>query len=127
MPFSANDIIGKKLFAKQPVKVLRSNLQETGSIIQSGNLIGTVWSYIQRGNSIYWIMNTQNGFLIKHDFSKLQLDPTQRKELEIEQRKEIEDQQKKDKGVIPFYIEKYGKIALVSVLAITVLKTYLKR
>ena len=126
MPFSANDIIGKKLYAKLPVKVLRSNLQETGSVIPAGNLIGTVWSFVQRGNTIYWIMNSQNGFLVKHDSTKIQLDPVQRKDLEIEQRKELEDQLKKDKGVIPYYIEKYGKIALLSVLAITVFKTYNK-
>lgn len=123
MPFSADQIIGKKLYAKMPVKALNSALQETGQIFPAGRLIGTVWSYVIRNGVVYWIIDKQSGFLIKQDATKLSLDPQERKDLEIRQ----QQQQIKNKGAVPYYIEKYGKWLLIAGLASVAIRELIKR
>lgn len=121
--FSADQIIGKKLYSKMPVKALNSLLQETGQIFAAGRLIGTVWSYIVRGGVVYWIMDKPNGFLIKQDAGKLSLDPQERKNLELRQQQLLI----KDKGAVPYYIEKYGKWLLLAGLASVAIREFIKR
>lgn len=123
MPFSADQIIGKKIYAKTAVKALNSALQPTGQVFPAGRLIGTVWSYVIRNGIVYWIIGNQNGFLIKHDAAQLSLDPQERKDLELRQQR----QQLQDKGAIAFYIEKYGKWLLLAGLASVAIREYIKR
>ena len=123
MPFSADQIIGKKIYAKTSVKALNSALQPTGQVFTAGRLIGTVWSYIVRNGMVYWIIGNQNGFLIKQDAAQLSLDPQERKDLELRQQR----QQIQDKGAIAFYIEKYGKWLLLAGLASVAIREFIKR
>lgn len=123
MPFSADQIIGKKIYAKTPVKALNSALQPTGQVFPAGRLIGTVWSYVIRNGIVYWIIGNQNGFLIKQDAAQLSLDPQERKDLELRQQR----QQLQDKGAIAFYIEKYGKWLLLAGLASVAIREFIKR
>lgn len=123
MPFSADQIIGKKIYAKTAVKALNSALQPTGQVFPAGRLIGTVWSYVIRNGMVYWIIGNQNGFLIKQDAAQLSLDPQERKDLELRQQR----QQIQDKGAIAFYIEKYGKWLLLAGLASVAIREFIKR
>lgn len=126
MPFTADQIIRKKLYAKQPVSRLSYSLMKTGTL-QPG-YIGVVFSYVTRPDGVYWIITGgPSGFLVKHDPTKLSLDPVERKQLEIRQRTEQEKQEIERKGSIPFYIEKYGRWVLIAGVASIVLKTALSQ
>ena len=126
MPFTADQIIRKKLYAKQPVSRLSYSFMKTGTI-QPG-FIGVVFSYVTRPDGVYWIITGgPSGFLVKHDQTKLSLDPVEREQLEIRQRTEREKQEIERKGTIPFYIEKYGRWVLIASVASIVLKTALSK
>lgn len=126
MPFTADQIIGKKLYAKQPVSRLSYSFNKTGTI-QPG-FVGVVFSYVTRPDGIYWIITGgSSGFLVKHDPTKLSLDPVERKQLEIKQQAQKEKELIETKGAIPFYIEKYGRWVLIAGVASIVLKTALSQ
>jgi hypothetical protein len=126
MPFTADQIIGKKLFAKQPVSRLSYSFNKTGTI-QPG-FVGVVFSYVTRPDGVYWIITGgPSGFLVKHEPTKLSLDPVERKQLEIKQQAQKEKELIETKGVIPFYIEKYGRWVLIAGVASIVLKSVLNQ
>lgn len=126
MPFTADQIIGKKIYAKQPVSRLSYSMMKTGTI-QPG-FIGVVFSYITRPDGVYWIIGGgPSGFLVKHDAARLSLDPFERKALEVKQQLEKDKQEKETKGTIPFYIEKYGRWVLIAGVASIVLKSVLNQ
>lgn len=126
MPFTADQIIGKRLYAKQPVSRLSYSFNRTGTI-QPG-FVGVVFSYVTRPDGVYWIITGgPSGFLVKHDSAKLSLDPVERKQLEIKQQVEKEKELIETKGAIPFYIEKYGRWVLIAGVASIVLKSVLNQ
>jgi hypothetical protein len=53
----ASDVIGKYLIAEQDVPVTNMpNGQQIG-VVPKGNSIGPVYSYVQRGNDIFWMFD----------------------------------------------------------------------
>lgn len=128
MPFTADQILNKRIFAKFPVKKLNSSLQEIGNI--PAGPIGVVFSWIVRNGKLYWMIGDdfrKGAFLVQHNSSTISLDASERREIEAREKQKKEDEQKKQKGVIPFYIEKYGKTLLLFALASIAIREYIKK
>ena len=124
--FKASDIINKRIYARGTVPRLNYALQKVGEF-KTGQLIGTVFSWIERADGLYWMIGGgSTGFVVKHDKTKISLDPVERRELEVKKNLETEKQKIADQGAIPYYIEKYGKWVLLAALAGIVLKKVLK-
>ena len=112
---TADKIIGKNLFAKKRIEKLNGSLNPIG-IFAPGQLVGTVYSWITRNGKVYWMFNTLSGsfYYVLHDPNAFKFSADVQAaldEMKAEKEKEIIN----TKGAIPYYIEKYGKILLLSV------------
>jgi hypothetical protein len=123
---TADKIIGKTLFAKKNLTRLNGSLVKIGTIV-AGSPVGQVYSYIQNGGKLYWmfydfankpyyVLHTSDSFKFTGDL----------KEASEKQKQEIENIQKEEKGSVPFYIEKYGKVILLYGVGAYLIATYLK-
>lgn len=121
---TADKIIGRTLYARQPVTLL-NNIFKPITTIQTGNIIGVVWSYIQRDGQLYWQFKKPGNVFqyVKHDANKIELSQADKAEL-----KNIEETEKlKQRGVVPYYIEKYGLWILGAIAVITLGKEIIKK
>jgi hypothetical protein len=126
MPFTADQIIGKQIFAKLPVEKLSTSFTRLGTI-QPG-LIGVVFSYLSRPDGVYWLIGSGPvSFLVKHNAARISLDVQERRELEQKEKQKREKELIQQKGAIPFYIEKYGRWVLIFAVGSIVLKSVLKK
>ena len=123
---NADKIIGKTLFAKKNLTRLNSSLVKIGTIT-AGSPIGQVYSYIQRGGQVYWQFIDFNNkyYYVLHTPDSFKFTGDVKKAIE-EKKQEIENIQKEEKGSIPFYIEKYGKVILLYGVGAYLIATYLK-
>ena len=123
---TADKIIGKTLFAKKNLTRLNSSLVKIGTIT-AGSSIGQVYSYIQRGGNVYWQFIDFNNkpYFILHTPDSFKFTGDVKQAVE-KQKQEIEKIQKQEKGSIPFYIEKYGKVILLYGVGAYLIATYLK-
>ena len=123
---TADKIIGKTLFAKKDLTRLNSSLVKIGTIT-AGSPVGQVYSYIQRGGKVYWqfidfnnrpyfVLHTPDSFKFTGDV----------KQAVQQQKREVEKVEKEEKGSIPFYIEKYGKVILLYGVGAYLVATYIK-
>lgn len=123
---TADKIIGKTLFAKKNLTRLNSSLVKIGTIT-AGSPIGQVYSYIQRGGNVYWQFIDFNNkpYFILHTPDSFKFTGDVKQAVE-KQKQEIENIQKQEKGSIPFYIEKYGKLILLYGVGAYLIATYIK-
>lgn len=123
---TADKIIGKTLFAKKNLTRLNSSLVKIGTIT-AGSPIGQVYSYIQRGGNVYWQFIDFNNkpYFILHTPDSFKFTGDVKQAVE-KQKQEIENIQKQEKGLIPFYIEKYGKLILLYGVGAYLIATYIK-
>ena len=123
---TADKIIGKTLFAKKNLIRLNSSLVKIGTIT-AGSPIGQVYSYIQRGGNVYWQFIDFNNkpYFILHTPDSFKFTGDVKQAVE-KQKQEIENIQKQEKGSIPFYIEKYGKLILLYGVGAYLIATYIK-
>ena len=123
---TADKIIGKTLFAKKNLTRLNSSLVKIGTIT-AGSPIGQVYSYIQRGGNVYWQFIDFNNkpYFILHTPDSFKFTGDVKQAVE-KQKQEIEKIQKQEKGSIPFYIEKYGKLILLYCVGAYLIATYIK-
>ena len=123
---TADKIIGKTLFAKKDLIRLNSSLVKIGTIV-AGSPVGQVYSYIQRGGKVYWQFIDFNNkpYFILHTPDSFKFTGDVKQAVE-KQKQEIENIQKKEKGSIPFYIEKYGKLILLYGIGAYLIATYIK-
>lgn len=123
---SADKIIGKTLYAKKNLDRLNGSLVKIGTIAKNSP-VGVVYSYIQRNGNLYWMFYDFNNkaYYIKHtsDSFKYSQDVQQ-----VVKEKQIETQKKdiENKGSVPFYIEKYGKVILLYGIGAFLLATFIK-
>jgi hypothetical protein len=124
---TADKIIGKTLFAKKKIDKLNYSLQKIGEF-NVGDSVGKVYSYIQRGGSVYWLFDNGYGnrYAVKHDSTAFKISEGVQRAIE-QQKQEQEAEKKQEKGAIPYYIEKYGIWVLVAIAAITFGKTYIQK
>jgi len=131
VPTPADQFIGKNLIAKIRVDRLNSSLQKNG-IYQPGELIGTIYSYIVRGNVVYWLFNDafDKPYLVEHQPGRfIVTDEIREAEQRYKDRIENEKRQEQieQKGAIPYYIEKYGKWLVLIIAATVIAKTYINK
>lgn len=125
MPFTADQIINKKIFAKSQIEKYNLSGRKIG-VIPAG-LIGTVFSYVTRRDGVYWIIgNGPGSFLVKHNPASISLDPTERREIEQKEKQKKEKEEKEAKGPVSFYIEKYGRWVLFYGLAYVAIREIVK-
>lgn len=123
---SADKIIGRNLYAKKSIPKLNASLVQIGKFMPN-DFIGNVYSYIQKNGNVYWMFKDYSGkfFYTLHDPEayKFSSDVQQAfDQQEIEKEKELIEQ----KGQVPYYIEKYGKFVLYSVLGVYLIGTIIK-
>jgi len=123
---TADKIIGKTLFAKKDLTRLNSALVKIGTIVK-GSPVGQVYSYIQRGGKVYWQFIDFNNkpYFIEHTPDSFKFTGDVKQAVE-QQKKDVEKIQKQEKGSIPFYIEKYGKLILLYGIGAYLIATYIK-
>lgn len=128
---TADKIIGKGLIAKVSVPKLNSALTQIG-IFKPGASVGVVYSYIQRGTKLYWLIQAadQAPYLVEHKQGIFEITEDIAnviRQQQLEREKELRDIEIEQKGAIPYYIEKYGKF-LVLIIAGTILaKTLIQK
>lgn len=123
---TADKIIGKTLFAKKDLSRLNSSLVKIGTIV-AGSPVGQVYSYIQRGGKVYWQFIDFNNkpYFVLHTPDSFKFSGDVKQAIE-EKKQEIEKIAKEQKGSVPFYIEKYGKVILLYGVGAYLIATYLK-
>lgn len=123
---TADKIIGKTLFAKKDLTRLNSSLVKIGTIVK-GSPVGQVYSYIQRGGKLYWQFIDFNNkpYFVLHTPDSFKFTGDVKQAIQ-EKKQEIEKIEKQEKGSVPFYIEKYGKVILLYGVGAYLIATYLK-
>ena len=123
---SADKIIGKTLFAEKQLDKLNSNLTKIGTFAK-GSSVGVVYSYILRNGSVYWMFYdvSNKPYYVKHTADSFKFSGGV-SEAAQQQQLEKEKQLIQDKGVVPYYIEKYGKWVLLAFVGVAIFKGYLK-
>ena len=111
---TADKAVGHNLYAKiNNVVALEPNLKTVRKVFLKGELIGNIYSYIVRDGRVYWMlyltaydMANQKPVYVLHDNTKLLLPdiPEILANIETEERKK----QIEEKGIVPYYIEKYA-------------------
>ena len=124
---TADKIIGKTLFAKRKLDKLNSSLQKVGTF-NAGESVGQVFSYIVRNGQVYWLFKDPFGkpYLVKHDSTAFQFSSGVQEAVKKEKEEKIKEEIE-TKGKVPFYIEKYGKWVLGAIIAVTLLREYIKK
>ena len=123
---TADKIIGKTLFAKKDLNRLNSALVKIGTIV-AGSPVGQVYSYIQRGGKVYWQFIDFNNkpYFVLHTPDSFKFTGDVKQAIQ-EKKQEIEKIEKQEKGSVPFYIEKYGKVILLYGVGAYLIATYIK-
>lgn len=122
---TADKVIGKTLYARQPVQLFKYVGSESFKTLPTNSVIGVVWSWIVKDGSLYWVFedNNKKFYYVKHDANKIKL----AKESEQEIKNIQEEEKLKQRGVIPYYIEKYGLWILGAIAVITLGKEVIKK
>jgi len=139
--YSANDIVGKSLIAKRTIPVFKlpaATWNNRIGVVNKGNSVGVVYSYVQRPDGIYWMFKPKFGstYYVKHnpgdfDLSNLQTQGviSQEEKAEEERREELSwwERLKEDTaaagGQFQKDIVKMGSIVLVIALLPTIVRT----
>lgn len=110
---TADRVVNQNLYAKTSVKGYGADLKTVKANWMPGQLIGTVYSWINGNDgNLYWLVYTNPGdyasfnpTFIKHDAAQLSL-PALPGILE-QIKREREQKEIAEKGVVSYYIEKY--------------------
>ncbi len=120
--YSAADIIGNNLVAKNPVKIYRRASDNAAPVytVAVGNSVGIVYSYLQPNanrKGLWWVFLDQNKkqYYTPHSESNFDLNSLNSQGIET-----IDDQTRRAKeaaeiaakGKFVYYFERYGKVAL---------------
>jgi hypothetical protein len=124
---TADQIIGKTLFAAKTLDKLNASLQKTGTF-KPGESVGVVYSYITRNGQVHWMFYDSFGkaYYIKHTADSFKFSKDIQNALQQQQMKE-EKEIIAQKGAVPYYIEKYGKYVLIAFVGLALIKTFYKK
>lgn len=123
---NASKIIGKTLFAAKQLDKLSAGLQKIG-VFKPGETVGVVYSYITRNGQVYWMFYDafSKAYYVKHSADSFKFTKDVQNALQEQQIQEEKELIEK-KGAIPYYIEKYGKWVLYSIVGVALFRTYYK-
>ena len=98
-------------------------------MIIKGSVIGSVFSWVKdpdNGANVYWVFQKDGkNFYVRHDVADVGLHSSETVEsIEAKKKKEKEEKEKAEKGVIPYYLERYGKPVLFLVGAGLAVRAY---
>lgn len=128
---TADKIIGRGLIAKVTVSKLNGSLAKIGTFAP-GEPVGVVYSYIQRGTNLYWMIRPTYGepFYVLHGAGRFEITEDIKnaiREQQQEREQERRESEIQQKGAVSYYIEKYGKVVLAVVVGAYLLNTYIKK
>jgi hypothetical protein len=116
--YNANDVVGKTLFAKTSVDVFNSpGLTWTEKLytVQPGNVVGVVYSWVNRDGTIWWQLEPGNKF-VEHKRGRFDLNALKEQGLETTQEKE----EAAKEAAKPWY-EKLFKTASQTIITVAVI------
>jgi hypothetical protein len=127
--FSANEIIGKTLFARVAVPVYRLPEFSANPVftVKPGEAIGVVYSYLDAkpGRPFVWTFLDKNNkaYYVRHDSKSFDLTALKKQGAKTTEEKEKESKPK----TAGDRLEKIGKIAIFSILGFFIGREILKR
>lgn len=138
--YNAGEVIGKSLIAKKRIPVYtdyRPGIAKVIAYVEAGNTCGVVYSYVggYSGIPLFWQFLTPNNsaYFIQHETGAFdqtnivqQMQVAWINDLETKANNAVEAQTISEKGAIPYYIEKYGSILLLSVGGYLIFKEVMK-
>jgi len=128
--YTADQFIGKTLIALKNISAYNGHPKSNSvTMIIKGAIIGSVFSWVKDPDdaaNVYWQFQ-KNGriFFVRHNVNDVGLHPSESVDtVEDKKKKEREEKEKAEKGLIPYYIEKYGKPVLLLSTAALAVKAY---
>ena len=131
---SADKIIGKGLIARVRMPAYDGSLSRIQWQFEPGDPVGTVYSYVQDRNKVYWVIwdrvNNKKPFYVEHAQGRFVITDAIRQAIR-QQRLETQnlsrEEEIKIKGAIPYYFEKYGIWVLGAIAFIALGREYIKK
>jgi hypothetical protein len=125
------DLLKVNLIAKKQLKAFDRTFDPKKVILtfQAGSSVGQPYSYLERADGIYLMFPRYGGasyYYIKYEPDAFKF-TSDIKVIAEKQKQETEKQLIEQKGAFSYYFEKYGKVILLSVVGIIVLKEIIKR
>lgn len=125
------DLINKTLIAKKQLTAYNyaSEPRKVLFTFQPNASVGVVYSWLERPDGIYLVFQRYGGassYVIKYEPDAFKF-TSDIKVIAEKQKQETEKQLIEQKGAFSYYFEKYGKIVLLSVVGIIVIKELIKR
>lgn len=120
---TADKIIGHKIYAKGNVTKLSLANRPIGEFV-NGQLIGEVFSYIERPEGIYWMIDFPNSFLVKHETGKINCPDLPEIIKAIEKKKEQDEIN--EVGPVAYYLKKYVPWVIGAVAISLIIRAYKK-
>lgn len=124
------DLLKVNLIAKKQLTAFDKPEQPRKAIFtfQIGSSVGKPFSYLERADGIYLMFKRYGSgyYYIKYEPDAFKF-TSDIKVIAEKQKAETEKQLIEQKGAFSYYFEKYGKIVLISVIGIIIIKELIKR
>jgi hypothetical protein len=128
---TADQVVHHDLYAKTNVNGYDATLSRVKSTFNAGQLIGNIYSYIQRGSNVYWVVYVnsqdfanQSPTYILHETGKLDV-PDLPNIMQA-----IADKQKQDQidkvGIVQYYLDNYLPYIVGAIVVAIVLPKIIK-
>jgi hypothetical protein len=126
MIFSADQIIGKTLIARQPVDLTRTTGGAVIYTVQPGETVGTVYSFLNKNGLVYWLFydNTNRTYYAKHEKNLFDINALKEqgaKDIQTEIKEEEEKEKTTGQRVESFF-NKFLLAASVTAVLITLIR-----
>jgi hypothetical protein len=133
--FSASDIIGKTLIAKNRIPIFRSrNDIKPFAFINAGQPVGIVYSYLAPNYdhpNLWWMFKSNNKiYYAEHKEGNFDISALKNQGvISTDEKTKIEKskQEKQEKGAVSFYIEKYVPYIILGIFAVPIIKDLIKK
>lgn len=129
MSYSADDLIGKTLYAKANVPLRRLPQDDSPVIftVKPGGTIGVVDTYVVRDGTVWWSFKDANkrNYYAQHKTGEFAEGPLKEQGL-IDTQTKIKNEQRENEGIMPFIERNIKTIAIIAAVAVVVKAKILK-
>lgn len=129
MSYSADDLIGKTLYAKANVPLRRLPQDDSPVIftVKPGGTIGVVDTYVVRDGTVWWSFKDANkrNYYAQHKAGEFAEGPLKEQGL-IDTQTKIKNEQRENEGIMPFIERNIKTIAIIAAVAVVVKAKILK-
>lgn len=134
--YNAADIINHTLIARKTVLLLKPDLYTPIRQVKAGETIGVVNSWVGGGDKpLYWefqypgygtayVLHETGAFDIDSLNKQLQIDG--KSDLDTRAQEAAEQKKKDDMGAFLYYLEKYGKVVLITAVGVVVFREIMR-